>query len=422
MPLTDTAIRNAKPGQKARKLFDGGGLFLLVTPAGAKLWRLKYRFHGKEKLLSLGSYPDVPLAGRKDKRSGEYVQGARDKRDAARTLIAQDIDPSLRRKTEKRARAVAGQNTFEIVAREWFKKHSPAWSNKTAAEKLTRLEKRVFPVIGARPIQEITRDELLDVLRRIEERPALEVARRMRQALNQVYRYAVATGRCEANPASDLREVLPPPSPRHHAALTEPRAIGGLLRAIRGYDGEPVTIAALQLAPLLFVRPGELRAAEWGEIDLDDAIWRIPGSRMKGKADHLVPLAEQAIEILESLNAHTGRCQYVFPSIRSRARPMSENTLNAALRRLGYTRGEMTTHGFRTMASTLLNELGWNRDAIERQLAHSEKDSVRAAYNRAEYLPERREMMQSWADYLDQLAAGADVVLLKQKRDMATRK
>jgi integrase len=415
MPLTDTAIRNAKAGKKPVKLFDGGGLFLLVTPTGGKWWRLKYRFGGKEKLLSLGTYPDVPLAGRKDK-AGTWIDGARERRDRARTLLANGVDPGAARKAEKAAVGAAAASSFEAVAREWHTRRAGAWASATADTKLARLEADVFPEIGQRPIAELLAPELLKVLRKIEKRGAHEVTRRVRQIMGQVFRYAIATGRAERDPAADLRDALEATKPVHRAALTDKKAVGALLRAVAGYEGEPVTRAALALAPLVFVRPGELRSAEWTEIDLDDSTWRIAAQRMKMKDAHIVPLSRQAVAILRELRELTGHTTLVFPSIRSRARPMSENTLNAALRRLGYTKDEMTAHGFRTVASTLLHELGWPRDVIERQLAHAERNAVRAAYNRAEHLPERRKMMQAWADYLDGLATGADVVPMKRKR------
>lgn len=412
MPLSDLAIRNTKPGPKPQKLFDGGGLFLLVTPEGGRWWRLKYRYAGKEKLLSLGTYPEVPLASKRDK-SGNWITGARDRRDEARRLLAQGVDPGSVKKAEKASRVADAKNSFEAVAREWHAKRSKNWAPGTAAGKLHRLEIDIFPIIGAAPINDLRAPDLLRVLRKIESRGAMELARRARQLMGQVFRYAIATGRADRNPAADLREALPPAKPVHHAAVTEPKAVGALMRAIHGYLGEATTCAALRLAPLVFVRPGELRAAEWSEFDLEEGVWRIPAERMKMRVDHIVPLSRQAIDILTAHKAVTGRGTLVFPSIRSRNRPMSENTINAALRRLGYATTEMTGHGFRSMASTMLNEQGWHHDAIERQLAHAERNEVRAAYNRAEHLPERRRMMQAWADYLDGLAAGGDVVPIK---------
>lgn len=400
MKLTATAVRNTKPGPKPLKLFDGGGLFLLVNPNGSRWWRLKYRFDGKEKLLSLGVYPEISLAD------------ARERRDEARKQIAAGIDPSVARKAHKAARAESAANSFEVVGREWLAKYAPAWVESHSNRIRRRLERDLFPHLGARPIAEITPPELLRVLRRVEGRGALETAHRALQNCGQVWRYAIATGRADRDITADLRGALPPVKERHHAAITDPKGIAHLLRDINEYEGSPITKCALRLAPLVFVRPGELRRAEWPEFNLDGAEWRIPAERMKMREVHIVPLARQSIEILRELHALTGGKRYLFPGARTNGRPMSENTVNAALRRLGYAKDEMTGHGFRSMASTILNEQGWNRDAIERQLAHGERDNVRAAYNFAEYLDERRRMMQAWADYLDKLAAGAEVYTL----------
>lgn len=391
MPLTDTAVRNTKPTEKAVKLFDEKGLFLLVQPGGAKLWRFKYRYGGKEKLLALGRYPEISL------------KQARERRDDARRNIANDIDPGALRKAEKAAADERAANSFEVIAREWYIKHSPGWAPSHCSKVLRAFERDVFPVLGGRPIAEIRSAELLAMLRKIEKRSAIETAHRVHQNCGRVFRYAVVTGRAERDPSADLRGALPPVKQRHHPTITEPGRIGELLRAIDAYDGSLITKIALQLAPLVFVRPGELRAAEWGEIDLDKAEWRIPAAKMKMREQHLIPLSKQAVVRLRELRSLTGSGKYLFPGARSNMRCMSENTTNAALRRLDYSRDEMTTHGFRSMASTLLNEQGWHRDAIERQLAHAERDDVRAAYNYAEHLPERRRMMQAWADYLDGL-------------------
>jgi integrase len=392
MPLTNTAIRNTKPAEKPLKLFDGGGLFLYVAPTGGKWWRLKYRFGGKEKLLSFGTYPEISLAE------------ARDKRDQARKLLANDIDPGEHRKAQKAAQTSNDGNSFEVIAREWFGKFSPYWVASHSDKIIRRLERDVFPWIGKRPIADITAPELLTTLRRIEERGAVETAHRALQNCSQIFRYAIATGRAIRDPGADLRGAIPPSKGKHHASITDPKTVGELLRAIKGYQGSFITRCALQLAPLLFVRPGELRKAEWIEINFEAAEWRIPAERMKMREHHIVPLSTQAIAVLEELKPFTGSGRYVFPGARTNGRPMSENTVNAGLRRLGYTNDQMTGHGFRSMASTLLNEQGWNRDAIERQLAHAERDNVRAAYNYAEHLPERKRMMQAWADYLDKLA------------------
>ena len=395
--LSETAIRLAKAA-KARKLFDGGGLYLLLTPAGGKLWRFKYRYGGREKLLALGAYP------------GAGLKQARAARDDARRLLAAGTDPAAARKAAQAAWLSRDTENFEAVAREWFGKFSAGWAVGHAATIMRRLERDVFPWLGTRPTREITPLELLNVLRRVEGRGTLETAHRIHQVCGQVFRYAIATGRAQRDPCTDLRGALPPVPPRHHAALTRPADVGALLRAINGYHGSFVVQCALQLAPLVFVRAGELRRAEWAEFDLAEALWRIPAARMKMRQEHLVPLARQAVEILHQLQPVTGSGRYVFPSARTAVRPMSENAVTAALRRMGYERGEMTGHGFRTVASTLLNELGWPGDVIERQLAHAERDNVRNAYNRAEYWAERQRMMQSWADYLGGLAGTGTVM------------
>ncbi|MHB1350046.1 MAG: tyrosine-type recombinase/integrase [Desulfobulbaceae bacterium] len=394
-PLTETKVRTVKPTEKSQKLFDGWGLYLLVTPTGGKLWNLKYRFEGKEKKLSLGAYPDVSLAE------------ARLKRDHARTLLANGADPSDTKKAQKAAGAEETE-TFEIIAREWHAKFSPSWAASHADKILRRFELYTFPWIGAKPIKSISAPELLSVLRRIEAKGTLDTAHRVKQNCGQVFRYAVATGRAERDPSGDLRGALPPANGNHMATITDPREIAGLLRTIKDYRGSIVTRCALCLAPLVFVRPGELRQAEWREINFETAEWRIPAEKMKAGVLHIVPLSLQALAVLREIYPLTGHGRYVFPNPRTDQRPMSNNTVNAALRRMGFAKDEMTGHGFRSMASTLLNEQGWNRDAIERQLAHAERNSVRASYNYAEYLPERRKMMQAWADYLDRLVAGEE--------------
>jgi integrase len=346
---------------------------------------------------------------------------ARDRRDAARQQLANGIDPGEARKAEKIAQA--GAESFEAIAREWHAKFSPSWEQSHGDRILRRLELDIFPWIGKRPVGEIKAPELLAVLRRIETRGAQETAHRAMQNCGQVFRYAVATGRAERDPTGDLRGALPPPKEKHHASILEPKKVGPLLRAIDAYQGYFVTKCALRLAPLVFVRPGELRRAQWPEFDLEIPEWRIPGERMKMRAQHIVPLSRQAVEILRELEPLTNRVftsrpdapRYVFPSARTHERPMSENAILAALRRMGYTKDEMTGHGFRSMASTLLHEQGWNHQAIERQLAHAERNAVSAAYNFAEHLPERRKMMQAWADYLGGLKAGADVIPLFTK-------
>jgi integrase len=396
MALTDTAVKNAKARDKAYKLTDGDGMYLYVTTKSQKYWRLDYRIHGRRKTLALGVYPDVSL------------KKARERRQHARTLIADGIDPSARKQAEKRAQT--GAESFEAVAREWFAKHSPNWAHSHSSKVQLRLEKDAYPYIGKSPVTQLTPPEILKVLRRVESRGALETAHRIRQYVGQVMRYAVATGRAERDPTQDLRGALPPTKTTHHGSIVDPGRIGELLRALDGYQGHHVTRCALKLSPLVFVRPGELRRAEWSEFDLDAAEWRIPADKMKMRQPHIVPLSKQAVKVLQDLHPLTGNGTYLFPSVRSWKRPISENTINAALRRLGYEPGEMTGHGFRSMASTLLNEQGWHHDAIERQLAHAERNNVRAAYNYAEYLPERRKMMQAWADYLDGLRDNDNVI------------
>lgn len=335
---------------------------------------------------------------------------AREKRDQARKLLAAGVDPGENRKAQKSAKMDSAANSFEVIAREWFGKFSPSWAASHADKIIRRLERDVFPWIGKQPIADITAPTLLATMRRIENRGAVETAHRALQNCSQIFRYAIATGRAIRDPGADLRGALPPSKGKHHASITDPKAIGELLRAVAGYQGSLITKCALQLAPLFFVRPGELRKAEWAEFNFDTAEWRIPAERMKMREQHIVPLSTQAIAILKELQPLTGSGRYVFPGARTNGRPMSENTVNAGLRRLGYGSDQMTGHGFRSMASTLLNEQGWNRDAIERQLAHAERDTIRAAYNYAEHLPERRKMMQHWADYLDSIATDTKVL------------
>jgi len=390
MALTDTMIRNAKPSGKRQRMFDGGGLYLELAPAGGKWWRLKYRFGGKEKRLSLGVYPEVSL------------KEARQRREDARSLLARDIDPSAERQARKSAQASADTGTFEIVAREWYAKQLPTWTAKHADTVIRRLELNIFPWLGNVPVGEISAPQLLEALRRVEERGALETAHRVLSICGQVFRYAIATGRAARNPAADLRGALPPVRPRHLAAVTEPKQVAAILRAIDGYEGTLPVRCALRLAPLVFVRPGELRTAEWAEIDLEAAEWRYTVT--KTRTPHIVPLSRQAVAILRELEPLTGRGRYVFPSARSAARPMSDNTVLAALRRMGIAKDEMTGHGFRAMARTILDEvLGFRPDYIEHQLAHAVRDPNGRAYNRTAHLAERHRMMQEWADYLDQL-------------------
>ena len=402
MTLTVVEIKSAKPKEKPYKMADEKGLYLLVNPNGSKLWKFKYRFSGVEKKLSFGAFPNVSLAA------------AREARDEARRQLTNTIDPGILKNSIKRSKKMAEENSFEAVAREWHAKFTPKWSKGHGERILIRLEQNIFPWIGKSSINEVTAPEILSALRRIENRGAVETAHRVSQICGQVFRYAIVIGKAERNPAADLRGALAPVKQKHHASIIDSVEIGKLLNAISEYRGNFITKCALQLAPLFFVRPGELRHAEWSEFDLLKAEWRIPAEKMKMKEQHIVPLAIQAIEIIQELHAYTGSGKYLFPSLRSASRPMSENTVLAALRRLGYSSDEMTGHGFRSMASTLLNEHGWNRDAIERQLAHAERNNIRAAYNYAEYLPERRNMMQWWAEHLDKLKAGAEIILLRQ--------
>jgi integrase len=399
MPLTDIAIRKAKPHDKVQRLFDGGGLYLEISPAGGKWWRLKYRHLGKEKRLSLGTYPDTGLAD------------ARGKRDSARKLLATGVDPGEHRKAAKAANQERAGNSLEVVAREWFAKQKPAWVDSHAEKILLRLENDVFPWLGSKSIADVTPKELLSTINRIVDRGAVESAHRVLQNCGQIFLYAIVTGRAERNPAADLRGALPKVKQTHRAAITDSKAIGSLLRAIDTYQGTLVTRCALRLAPLLFVRPGELRHAEWSEIDLEAAQWNIPAEKMKMREPHLVPLSTQAVEILRELQPLTGRGRYVFPSARSPKRPMSDNAVLSSLRRMGFAKDEMTGHGFRAMARTILDEtLQFRPDYIEHQLAHAVRDPNGRAYNRTAFLTERRKMMQEWADYLGTLRDEAVVL------------
>lgn len=399
-------LRAIKPGHPQRRLSDGAGLYLLLfVNGGSHGWRLDYSIHGRRKTLSLGTYPEVSLSE------------ARHKAAAARALVRQGTDPSevrkqgrqtLRRQQVIERLVAAGQpipESFEAVAREWYAKHEGGWAASHREKVIRRLERDVFPWIGARPIAGITPPDLLQILKRVEQRGAIETTHRVHQNCSQVFRYAVACGHMESDPSRDLRGALAPWRPIHYPTLTDPRRVGQLLRDIDAYEGGLITRCAMKLAPLLFVRPGELRRAEWSEINLDAAEWRIPAAKMKARALHIVPLAPQAIAVLAELKPLTGAGRWVFPGVRTNGEPMSENTINAALRRMGYDRSTLTAHGFRGMASTMLHEFGWPSDVIERQLSHAERNSVKAAYNHAEHLPERRKMMAAWADYLDRLRA-----------------
>lgn len=392
MALTDTAIKAAKHGEKPIKLFDERGLFLLLQPSGGKLWRLKYRILGKEKKLSLGVYPDVTL------------KEARKRRDEARQTIAAGGDPAERKRIDHLNAKLKAATTFKAVADEYIAKSEREGRAAVTVRKSQWLLSLLEPALGTRPVDEISPAELLASLKKVEARGHLETARRMRSFASRVFRYAVATSRASADPAAALRGALIAPVATHHAAILDAEGVGALLRAIDGYDGQPMTQLALKLAPHVFVRPGELRKAEWTEIDLEAGVWKIAAEKMKMRQQHMVPLSRQAIAIFRNAQALTGRQQYVFASLYPGTRPMSENTINAALRRLGYSGDEMTAHGFRAMASTLLNESGiWNPDAIERALAHKSADAVRGAYHRGAHWNERVEMAQWWADHLDRL-------------------
>ncbi|MGA9666107.1 MAG: integrase arm-type DNA-binding domain-containing protein [Gallionella sp.] len=403
--LTDTAVRKVKGTEKPQKLSDGGGLFLLVEPNGGKYWRLAYRFVGKQKTLALGVYPDVSLAD------------ARSRREDARKLLVNDTDPGAVKQAQKAAQTALTENSFELVAREWFVRHSPNWKENHSSKIIARLEKDVFPWIGARPIGEIAAPALLAAIRRIESRGALETAHRALACCGQVFRYAVATGRAERDPTGDLRGALPPvKKDKHFAAITEPKKVGELMRDIDGYQGSYIVKCAFKLSPLLFVRPGELRKMEWKDLNLDSAEWCY--FITKTETQHIVPLARQAVEVLREIQPLTGRGKYVFHGERDHDRPMSDNAIRSALRRMGWANDEMTPHGFRAMASTILDNMGYKQEWLERQLAHEEPNKVKAAYKRESwrmYLPERTAMMQAWADYLDGLKAGADVIPLRAK-------
>lgn len=417
MALTDITIRNAKPRAKPYKMGDAFGLFLLVQPSGAKLWRLKYRIVSgvtedgkvkwKEMKLSIGTYPAVSLGD------------ARRRRDEARELIAAGKDPSRERQQEKLRSGSRAENSFAALATEYCEKRKrdgqKAWAPSTA-KRCDFLLSQLNASIGRLPIDQIEPADVLGAIRRIEERGKLESARRTLQLAGAIFRYAVATARLRSDPTRDLKGALMAPSVTHYGAITEPKRVGELLRAIDGYEGQGLTKLALQLAPHVFVRPGELRQARWEEIDLDAALWTIPAEKTKMRKPHRVPLSRQALAVLMEVRGATGPAGFVFPSIRTRTRPMSENTINAALRRLGYASDEMTGHGFRAMASTLLNESGkWHPDAIERALAHGDDDKVRAAYHRGAHWQERVRMAQWWSDHLDTLRNGAEIVRFPEK-------
>jgi integrase len=390
MPLTDARIRSAKPAKKSVRLFDERGLYLEISPSGGKWWRLKYRYDGREKRISLGVYPDVGL------------KAARERRDAARALLSDGVDPSHARKVTRAAPADRVEDSFEIVAREWFAKYSKNWAESHSSRIMRRLERDIFPWIGAERVSELSAPQLLQVVRRIEERGALDTAHRALQNFGQILRYAIATGRAVNDPSRDLRGALPPVKGQNFSAVTDPVGAAKILRAIYGYQGSLSVRCALRLAPLVFVRPAELRKALWSDIDLDEALWQFMVT--KTNTPHVVPLSKQAVDLLREVEPLTGNGRYVFPSARSTERPMSDNAILAAMRRMGIEKSEMTGHGFRAMARTILDEvLGFRPDYIEHQLAHAVRDPNGRAYNRTAHLAERRKMMQAWADYLDAL-------------------
>ncbi len=391
MPLTDTRIRTLKYTGKPAKYADGGGLHLYVSSSGKKLWRMTYYYEKKEKVLSFGEYPVISL------------ENARAKRLDTKQLLAQGIDPGAQKKAIKEAQRSEVNDTFQTIAKEWHETRTSDFTEKHRGTVMYRMEKYIFPFIGGEHIARMEAPDILAVVKPLEHKGQNETARRILQIISQVYRYAVVTGRAKRNPATDLYGALRPRKVVHRAAITEPAKVAQLLRNCDSYEGYFPIICALRLAPLVFVRPTELRAAEWSEFNFESKEWRIPAQRMKMKQMHIVPLAKEAMAILEELHAYSGSGKYLFPSIRTETRPLSDATLLNALRRMGYAKDEMCTHGFRSIASTLLNELGYNRDWIERQLAHGERNDVRAAYNYAEYLPERRRMMEEWADYLTNL-------------------
>ena len=402
MRLSALAIRNAKPRETPYKLGDGGGLYLLIKPNSARLWRMNYAYMGRQKTLSFGEWPLISLAE------------AREKRDEARRILAAGLDPSEERKLEQMRAELAASNTFRAIAEEWYLKNEREGLSSLTLAKIRWLLDKAYATLANRPITEIGAQEVLMVLRRIEAAKHYESAKRMRSIISRVFRYAIATARADRDVAVDLRGALVTPKVKHLAAITDPANAGGLMRAIAGYNGHTITKIALEMSAHVFVRPGELRQAEWPEFDFDRALWVLPSEKMKMRRPHRVPLSRQVLALLEQLKPLTGHGRYVFPSFHTPRRPMSENTVNTALRRLGYAQDEMTAHGFWAMAATLLNEMSiWNADAIERQLAHMENNGVRRAYTRGEYWEERVRMMQHWSDYLDQLRDGAKVIRAK---------
>lgn len=394
MALTDVVVRKAEVRAKPYRISDSRGLYIEIHPNGSKYWRLKYRYYGKEKRLAIGVYPNVSL------------KQARLATDDAKKQLELDVDPSLAKRIKKVERQVAIDNDLESIAREWHQRQAKTWSEGYSNKVLRSLEHNLFPFLGSHPISDITPPQLLTVFRKVESRGAVESAHRLKQTTGQIYRYAVATGRTERDLTQDLKGAIATPKKHHFPAVTDPEKVGKLLRMIDGYEGTSTVRAAMKLAPLVFVRPKELRCAEWAEVNFEAAEWRIPGNKMKMKEDHIVPLSDQAIEILKDQQCLTGQRQYVFPSARSPRRPMSDNAILSAFRNMGISKDEMTGHGFRAMARTLLDEVLEERvDYIEHQLAHEVKDALGRAYNRTKHLPQRKAMMQRWANYLDELKA-----------------
>ena len=406
MPLTDTAIRAVRPTGKIQKIFDGHGLYLHVSAIGTKTWRFKYRFLNKEKLLTLGTYPIVSL------------KEARQKANDARKEIDNGIDPSAKRKIEK----LQAANTFEAVAREWHELQAQKWTENYAKRVMYMLVRNAFHVIGSKPVNQITTPEILMILKKVEARGIIGTAHALKQVCSNIMRYAVITGRAEHNPAADLRGALAPYIKKHRPALTTPERVGRLMYAIYHYTGSMVIKSALKIMALTFCRTGEIRFARWNEFDFENKIWRIPGERMKMRKDHLVPLSRQTINVLEQLREYSGDGVFVFPSYYDESKPFGKSVLLKAIMNMGFEKGEMCPHGFRSMASTLLNELGYNRDWIERQLAHVPHEQVRGIYNRAEYLAERTRMLQEWADYLDELREKAKEEIRAEELGIRTDK
>ncbi len=404
MALTDLAIRSAKPTNALQKISDGEGLQLWVQPNGSKLWRMAYRFAGKQKTLAIGTYPAIGLAD------------ARKKRDEAKALLASGVDPSQQKRLDKVAKAISTATTFRVIAEEYLDKQRREGRSETTIVKNRYLLEQAFSAIGERPVAEIKAAEVLAILKHLEKRGTLETAKRVRATIGAVIRYAIATARAESDPTTALAGAVIAPKVKHRAAILDPLELGAFLRAVDQFDGQPTTVAALRLLPMVFTRPGELRMAEWREFDLANARWVIPAKRTKMRREHEVPLATQAVAILKELHALTGKGRLLFPGLRTVERPISENTLNASLRRMGYSNDTVTAHGFRATASTLLNQSGkFSPDAIERALAHQDPDAVRRAYNRGVYWQERVEMAQWWANYLDTLRDGAQIIPMNRK-------